>query len=133
MGSSASKNEETNEIKAVQEMDEEELSSKDKLFKKAIVEIYEELKKVKDQKKDKFIYTVPKVDLCNWSLFWLNNIIKIILSNLYWVHIVLMFFGFYMLWFTCPCYYSTTFTSYMLFLMLVNTVFIFLIVFTRSL
>ena len=69
MGSSASKNEETNEIKAVQEMDEEELSSKDKLFKKAIVEIYEELKKVKDQKKDKFIYTVPKVDLCNWSLF----------------------------------------------------------------
>ena len=82
MGSSASKNEETNEIKAVQEMDEEELSSKDKLFKKAIVEIYEELKKVKDQKKDKFIYTVPKVDLCNWSLFWLNNIIKIKLSNL---------------------------------------------------
>ena len=69
MGASSSKNEETNEIKAVQEMDENELSSKDKLFKKAIVEIYEELKKVKDQKKDKFIYTVPKVDLCNWSLF----------------------------------------------------------------
>ena len=82
MGSSGSKNEEINDVKAVQEMDEEELSSKDKLFKKAIVEIYEELKKVKDQKKDKFIYTVPKVDLCNWSLFWLNNIIKIILSNL---------------------------------------------------
>ena len=69
MGSSVSKNEETNEIKAVQEMDETEMSSKDKMFKKAIVEIYEELKKVKDQKKDKFIYTVPKVDLCNWSLF----------------------------------------------------------------
>ena len=69
MGSSASKDEETNEIKAVQEMDENEVSSKDKLFKKVIVEIYEELKKVKDQKKDKFIYTVPKVDLCNWSLF----------------------------------------------------------------
>ena len=73
MGSSASKSEETNEIKAVQEMDEEELSSKDKLFKKAIIEIYQEIKKVKDQKKDKFIYTVPKVDLCNWSLFYLNN------------------------------------------------------------
>ena len=69
MGSSGSKTEEINDIKAVQEMDEEELSSKDKLFKKAIVEIYGELKKVKDQKKDKFIYTVPKVDLCNWSLF----------------------------------------------------------------
>ena len=68
-GTSSSKNDETNDVKAVQEMDEEELSSKDKLFKKAIVEIYEELKKVKDQKKDKFIYTVPKVDLCNMSLF----------------------------------------------------------------
>ena len=82
MGSSKSKCEEINDVKAVQEMDEQELSSKDKLFKKAIVEIYEEIKKVKDQKKDKFIYTVPKVDLCNWSLFWLNNILRIILSNL---------------------------------------------------
>ena len=69
MGNSGSKNEEINDVKAVQEMDETEMSSKDKLFKKAIVEIYEELKKVKDQKKNKFIYTVPKVDLCNWSLF----------------------------------------------------------------
>ena len=69
MGSSGSKSEETNEIKAVQEMDEQELSSKDKMFKKAIVEIYEELKAVKDKKKDKFIYTIPKIDMCNYSLF----------------------------------------------------------------
>ena len=69
MGSSVSKNEEINTIKEVEEMDENEMSSKDKLFKKAIIELYEELKKVKNQKKDKFIYTVPKVDLCNWSLF----------------------------------------------------------------
>ena len=69
MGSSGSKTEEINDVKAVEEMDENDLSSKDKLFKKAIVEIYEELKKVKDQKEDKFIYTLPKVDLCNWSLF----------------------------------------------------------------
>ena len=69
MGASSSKSKETNDVKAVQEMDEEEMSSKDKLFKKAIVEIYEELKEVKNQKKDKFIYTIPKVDLCNMSLF----------------------------------------------------------------
>ena len=68
MGSSASKSEETNEIKAVQEMDEEELSSKDKLFKKAIVEIYEEIKKVKVSKSDKIMYRLP-VQLCNWSIF----------------------------------------------------------------
>ena len=69
MGSSASKNEETNEIKAVQEMDEEELSSKDKLFKKAIVEIYEEIKKVKVSKSDKIFYKLPAVNLCSYSLF----------------------------------------------------------------
>ena len=69
MGSSGSKDVETNNIKEVEKMDEDELSSKDKIFKKAILEIYEELKAVKNQKKDKFIYTVPKVDLCNWSLF----------------------------------------------------------------
>ena len=69
MGSSSSKSKETNDVKAVQEMDEAELSSKDKLFKKAIVEIYEELKEVKNQKQDKLIYTIPKVDLCNMSLF----------------------------------------------------------------
>ena len=56
MGSSGSKDEETNEIKAVQDMDETELSSQDKLFKKAIVEIYEELKKVKVSKSDNFFY-----------------------------------------------------------------------------
>ena len=76
MGSSGSKNEETNEIKAVQEMDEEELSSKDKLFKKAIVEIYEEIKKVKVSKSDKIMYRLPVQGfgffasvLCNWSIF----------------------------------------------------------------
>ena len=68
MGSSSSKNDETNEIKAVEGMDENEMSSKDKLFKKAIVEIYEELRAVKNQKKDKFIYRLP-VQICNYSLF----------------------------------------------------------------
>ena len=39
MGSSSSKNDETNEIKAVEGMDEEELSQNDKMFRKAILEI----------------------------------------------------------------------------------------------
>ena len=69
MGNSSSKNEETNEIKAVEEMDENELSSKDKLFKKAIVEIYEELSAVKNQKKDKIFYKLPAITLCQQSLF----------------------------------------------------------------
>ena len=69
MGASSSTSKERDDVKAVQEMDEEELSSKDKMFRKAIVEIYDELKEVKNQKKDKFIYTIPKVALCNMSLF----------------------------------------------------------------
>jgi len=69
MGSSGSKVKEVDEIKAVEEMDETELSSKDKLFKKAIVEIYEELKKVKASKSDKIFYKLPAVNLCSYSLF----------------------------------------------------------------
>ena len=68
MGSSGSKDVEINTIKEVEEMDENEMSSKDKLFKKAIVELYEELKKVKASKSDKIMYRLP-VQLCNWSLF----------------------------------------------------------------
>ena len=68
MGSSGSKSEEINTIKEVEEMDENEMSSKDKLFKKAIVELYEELKKVKASKSDKIMYRLP-VQLCNWSIF----------------------------------------------------------------
>ena len=69
MGSKTSKVKEVDEIKAVEEMNEDELSQKDKLFRSAIIELANEIKEVKNQKKDKFIYTVPKVDLCNWSLF----------------------------------------------------------------
>ena len=69
MGSSGSKDEETNEIKAVQEMDENELSSKDKMFKKAIVEIYNEIKDIKDKKSDRIFYRLPAVNLCSYSLF----------------------------------------------------------------
>ena len=69
MGSSASKVKEVNDIKAVQEMNEDEMSSKDKMFKKAIVEIYEEIKEVKNQKKDKIFYKLPAITLCQQSLF----------------------------------------------------------------
>ena len=69
MGSGSSKVKEVCEIKAIEEMDEDELSHKDKLFRNALLKLAEEIKEVKSQKKDKFIYTIPKVDLCNMSLF----------------------------------------------------------------
>ena len=67
MGSSGSKVKEVCEIKAVEEMDESELSHKDKLFRNAILKLADELKAVKNQKKDKFIYRLP-VQVCNYSL-----------------------------------------------------------------
>ena len=69
MGSSGPKVKEVDEIKAVEQMDEQELSQKDKMFRNAILEIASEIKEVKNQKKDKLIYTIPKVDMCNYSLF----------------------------------------------------------------
>ena len=68
MGNGSSKNDETNEVKAVEGMDEDELSQKDKMFRKAILEIAEELKKVKVCKSDMIMYRLP-VQLCNWSIF----------------------------------------------------------------
>ena len=47
MGSSGSKVKEVCEIKAVEEMNEDELSQKDKMFRSAILEIANELKKSK--------------------------------------------------------------------------------------
>ena len=68
MGSSSSKNDEPNEIKAVEDMDEDELSHKDKMYRKAIINLNEEIKKVKVPKSDKIMYRLP-VQLCNWSIF----------------------------------------------------------------
>ena len=69
MGNGSSKNDETNEVKAVEGMDEDELSQKDKMFRKAILEIAEEIKEVKDRKSDRIFYKLPAVNLCSYSLF----------------------------------------------------------------
>ena len=70
MGSSVSKkSEDTTNIKAVEDMDEDELSQKDKMFRKAILEIAEAIKEVKNQKKDKNFYKLPAITLCQQSLF----------------------------------------------------------------
>ena len=68
MGSSGSKVKEVCEIKADEEMNEDELSQKDKMFRSAILEIANELKEVKVCKSDKIMYRLP-VQLCNWSIF----------------------------------------------------------------
>ena len=67
MGSSSSKGKEICGIKAVEEMTDE-LSQKEKMFRNAILKLADKIKEAKNQMKDEFIYTIPKVDLCNRSL-----------------------------------------------------------------
>ena len=70
MGNSNS-NIETSSIDKIIDIDVEQLdlSNTDKLQLKAIKQMYERICKIEKEKSNKMIYAIPKVDLCNWSLF----------------------------------------------------------------
>ena len=69
MGSSGSKTEEINNtIEELEEFDDNELSKKDKAFKNSILQIYNEIKEIKDKKSDRIFYRLP-IQLCNYSVF----------------------------------------------------------------
>ena len=70
MGGSVSKTEvKNNIIEELEEFDDNELSKKDKAFKNSILEIYNEIKDIKDKKSDRIFYRLPAVNLCSYSLF----------------------------------------------------------------
>ena len=71
MGSSQSKKNENNVIEKIKEIDENELdmSKIDKLQLQAIKEAICRIEKLEKEKQTKMIYAMPKVDLCNMSLF----------------------------------------------------------------
>ena len=46
-----------------------DISDVDKLQIKALKEMRERILKLEKEKQTKMIYAMPKVDLCNWSLF----------------------------------------------------------------
>ena len=71
MGSSQSKKNENNVIEKIKETDENELdmSKIDKLQLQAIKEAICRIEKLEKEKQTKMIYAMPKVDLCNMSLF----------------------------------------------------------------
>ena len=76
MGNKNSTNNENNCIEELTNINENDLdiSNIDKLQIKAIKEIRERILKIEKEKQTKMIYAMPKVDLCNYSLFWFNNI-----------------------------------------------------------
>jgi len=64
-------------IQELSKINEEELdiSRIDKLQIKALKEINSKIEKLNKEKQTKMIYTLPKIDVCNYSLFQINNII----------------------------------------------------------
>ena len=64
-------------IQELSKINEEELdiSRIDKLQIKALKEINSNIEKLNKEKQTKMIYALPKIDVCNYSLFQINNII----------------------------------------------------------
>ena len=67
MGSGQSSEVKINTIQELEGFDDSELSKKDKAFKNSILQIYNEIKEIKDKKSDKIFYKLPKTSLM--SLF----------------------------------------------------------------
>ena len=58
-------------IQELSNINEEDLdiSRIDKLQIKALKEMNNKIKELEKEKQTKMLYAIPKVDLCNWSLF----------------------------------------------------------------
>ena len=85
MGNRNSIQESVSHIEEMKEFDDEELSKKDKAFQTCILELYEEIRKVKESKSDKILYKLPEVNPTRWFndiIFDLkNNIIEYLGSH----------------------------------------------------
>ena len=68
MGNRNSVQESISHIDEMKDFDDEELSKKDKAFKTCILELYEQIRKVKESKSDKILYKLPAINLCSYSL-----------------------------------------------------------------
>ena len=63
-----SSNSVVNHYEEIENIDDDDLDKRQKKFKQAILELYNEIKEVKDRKSDRIMYRLP-VQLCNWSIF----------------------------------------------------------------
>ena len=70
MGSSASKKGEENYILiSLKNFKPEDEVTKAELIIKSLENLNERINKLEKEKSDKLIYTIPKIDMCNYSLF----------------------------------------------------------------
>ena len=68
MGNSSS-NTVVNHYEEIENIDDDDLDKRQKTFKQAILELYKEIKEVKDRKSDRIFYKLPAINLCSYSLF----------------------------------------------------------------
>ena len=69
MGSSASKKGEENDILiSLKNFKPEDEVTKTELIIKSLENFNERINKLEKEKSDKLIYTIPKIDMCNYSL-----------------------------------------------------------------
>ena len=70
MGGSASKKNEENDILiSLKHFNPEEEINRPELIIKSLQKLNERVEKLEKEKSNKLIYTIPKIDMCNYSLF----------------------------------------------------------------
>ena len=69
MGIGQSKDDENNSMEDIKNLRVDEKTRADTLIIKSIQECVTRIEKLEKEKQTKFRYAIPKVDLCNWSLF----------------------------------------------------------------
>lgn len=60
---------ETSYVEEVEKIDDNDLNKKERIFKRAIWEIFKDIKKVNENKGDKIFYKLPATKLCSYLLF----------------------------------------------------------------
>ena len=70
MGSRSSKNTATENMQQIKELDINEKTKTDILLFNTLKDCIERIEKLEETKSDKFVYKLPAINLCSYSLIW---------------------------------------------------------------
>ena len=70
MGSKTSKNTATENMQQIKELDINEKTKTDILLFNTLKDCIERIEKLEETKSDKFVYKLPAINLCSYSLIW---------------------------------------------------------------
>ena len=67
---------ETDYLEQIKKIDEDEKTRSDVLLIKSVKELVVRVEKLEQEKQNKLLYQIPKLQLCDWNLIWtIDNII----------------------------------------------------------